>query len=103
MLGALLDHAADQLTIPDTADLRRDLRLLGQAVDNDLRHPQTQALLGTMVADAPGSSEFADVRTQLWADRWRHAQAIAEHAIERDELPADTDPAALIDMLAGPF
>jgi AcrR family transcriptional regulator len=103
VLGALLDYAADQLPIPDTADLRRDLRLLGQAIDSDLRRPQVYALLCTMVADRPGSSELSDVRTQLWTDRRRHAQAIPQRAIERGELPADTDPAALIDMLAGPI
>lgn len=103
VLGALLDYAADQLPIPDTADLRRDLRLLGQAIDGDLRRPQVHALLCTMVADRPGSSELSDVRTQLWTDRRRHAQAIPRRAIERGELPADTDPAAVIDMLAGPI
>jgi AcrR family transcriptional regulator len=103
VLGALLDWAADQLPIPDTADLRRDLRLLGQAIDSDLRRPQVQALLCTLVADRPGSSEFSDVRSQLWEDRLRHAQAIPRRAIGRGELPADTDPAALIDMLAGPI
>lgn len=103
VLGALIDYAADQLPIPDTADLGRDLRLLGHAIDSDLRRPQALALLRTMIADRPGSSEVSDVRTQLWTDRRRHAQAIPRRAIERGELPADTDPAAVIDMLAGPI
>jgi AcrR family transcriptional regulator len=103
VLGALLDYAADQLPIPDTADLRRDLHLLGQAIDTDLRRPQAHALLCTLVADRPGSSELSDVRTQLWTDRRRRAQVIARRATDRGELPADTDPAAVIDMLAGPI
>jgi AcrR family transcriptional regulator len=103
VLGALLDYAADQLTLPDTADLRRDLLLLGRAIDSDLGRPQAHALLCTMVADRPGSSELSDVRTQFWADRWRQAQAIPRRAIERGELPAGTDPAAVIDMLVGPI
>jgi AcrR family transcriptional regulator len=103
VLGALLDYAADQLPLPDTADLRRDLHLLGQAIDSDLRHPQKHALLSTMVADGLGSGEFSNVRTQFWTDRWRNAQAIPRRAIERGELPPDTDTAALIDMLVGPI
>ena len=103
VLEALLNYAADQMPIPDTADLHRDLVLLGQAIDSDLRRPQVHALLCTIVADRPGSSELSDVRTQLWTDRRRHAQAIPRRAIERGELPADTEPAALIDMLAGPI
>jgi AcrR family transcriptional regulator len=103
VLAALLDYAADQLPIPDTADLRRDLLLLGQAIDSDLRRPQAHALVYTLVADRPGSSELSDVRTQLWADRLRQAQAIPRRAIERGELAADTDPAAVIDMLVGPI
>jgi AcrR family transcriptional regulator len=103
VLGALIEYAADQLPIPDTADLRRDLHLLGQAIDSDLRSPQAHALLCTLVADRPGSSELSDVRTQLWADRLRQAQAIPQRAVQRGELAADIDPAVVIDMLVGPI
>jgi AcrR family transcriptional regulator len=103
VLGALLDYSFDQVAIPDTADLCRDLGLLGQAMDSSLARPQVRALLGTMVADRAGSSELSDVRAQFWTDRLRHAQAIPRRAIERGELPADTDQAAVIDMLAGPI
>jgi AcrR family transcriptional regulator len=103
VLAALLDYAADQLQLPDTGDVRSDLHLLGQAIDTDLRNPQAHALLHTLVADRPGSSELSDVRAQLWADRWRQAQAIPRRAIERGELAADTDLAAVIDMLVGPI
>ena len=103
VLAALHGYAFDQFAIPDTADLGRDLRLLGQAMDSALDRPQVRALLGTMVADRPGSSELSDVRTQFWADRLRHAQAIPQRAIQRGELPAGTDPAAVIDMLGGPI
>jgi AcrR family transcriptional regulator len=103
VLAALLDYAADQLSIPDTADLRRDLHVLGQTIDSDLRQPQAHALLHMLVADRPGSSELSDVRAQLWADRLRRAEAIPQRAIQRGELPADTDAAAVIDMLVGPI
>jgi AcrR family transcriptional regulator len=103
VLAALLGYAADQLPIPDTADLRRDLSLLGQGIHRDLGRPQVHALLATMVADRPGSSELSDVRAQFWADRWRLPQAIPRRAIQRGELAADTDPAAVIDMLVGPI
>jgi AcrR family transcriptional regulator len=103
VLAALLDYANDQLSIPDTADLRCDLHLLGQAIDSDLSRPQAHALLYTLVADRPGSSELSDVRTQLWADRLHQAEAIPRRAVERGELPAGTDPAAVIDMLVGPI
>lgn len=103
VLAALLDRTDDQVPIPDTADLRRDLSLLGQAIDSYLSLPQVHALQATMVADRPGSSELSDLRTQLWADRLRQAQAIPRRAIERGDLPADTDPYAPIDMLVGPI
>jgi len=103
VLTALLDYAADQLPIPDTADLRRDLHLLGQDIDSDLSRPQAHALMYTLVADRPGSSELSDVRAQLWADRLQHARAIPRRAIQRGDLAADTDPAAVIDMLVGPI
>jgi len=103
VLATLLDYAADQLPIPDTGDLRRDLHLFGQALDSDLRRPQAHALVYTLVADPPGPSELSDVRSELWADRLHLAQAIPRRAIERGELAVDTDPAGVIDMLAGPI
>jgi hypothetical protein len=54
-----------------------------------------------MVADGPGSSELSEFRTQLRADRLSHAHAIPQRAIERGELPADAEQAALIGMLVG--
>jgi AcrR family transcriptional regulator len=103
VLAALLGQTDDQVPIPDTADLRRDLSLLGQAIDSYLSRPQVHARLATMVADRSGPSELSDVRAQLWADRLRLPQAIPRRAIQRGELAADTDPAAVIDMLAGPI
>ena len=103
VLAALLDQTGDRVPIPDTGDLRRDLSLLGQAIDSYLSRPQVHTLQATMVADRPGSSELSDVRTQLWADRLRQAQAIPQRAVQRGDLAADIDPAALIDMLVGPI
>jgi AcrR family transcriptional regulator len=103
VLAALLDYADDQLAMPDSADLRIDLQLLGRAIDSDIGRPQAHTLLYALVADRPGSSELSDVRTQLWADRLRQAQAIPQRAIQRGELAADTDLAAVIDMLVGPI
>ncbi|HUN32787.1 MAG TPA: TetR/AcrR family transcriptional regulator [Trebonia sp.] len=103
VLAALLDQTDDQVPIPDTGDLRRDLSLLGLAIDSHLSRPQVHTLLATMVADPPGSSELSDVRTQLWADRLHQAQAIPRLAIQRGELATDTDPAGVIDLLAGPI
>jgi hypothetical protein len=54
-----------------------------------------------LVADRSGSSQLSDVLNQLWADRLRLPQAIPRRAIQRGELAADTDAAAVIDMLAG--
>jgi AcrR family transcriptional regulator len=103
VLAALLDQTADHVPIPDTADLRGDLSLLGQAIDSYLSRPQVHARLATMIAERSGSSELSDLRAQLWAERLHHAQAIPRQAIQRGELPPGTDPAAVIDMLAGPI
>jgi len=72
------------------------LRSLGnRALPNNL-----PAQLSTFIGRA---RELSDVRAQLWADRRRRAQAIPRRAIQRGELAPDTDPAAVIDMLAGPI
>jgi AcrR family transcriptional regulator len=98
----LADFLAAQ-PLPDTGDLESDLVAALRAWVRTARNTATGRALVGLVAEAQTDPELA----VAWRDRvvvptraqHRH---IIEHAIDRGEIPADSDPEILVDMLYGP-
>jgi hypothetical protein len=55
------------------------------------------------VAASTTSSEVAEGTTAFWRDRLALTSVIVERAIERGEIPKDTDPNLVIETLIGPI
>jgi len=100
---ALTTEGDEAFPVPDTGRLDEDLRGLGHAIDGYLERPYVHALLATMAAGGRGHDSLADLRAQFWADRLGRAHAIVMRAADRGEIPGRTDPAGMIDLLAGPI
>ena len=100
---ALLERSRPLSPTPDTGALRTDMeRLLleGAAL---VRTPAVRALFEVLIDDARDpSSDVANARDQFWAAHLEEAHGIVARAIGRSELPPDTDPAALVDLVIGP-
>jgi AcrR family transcriptional regulator len=100
---ALLERSRPLSPTPDTGALRTDLaRLLldGAAL---VHTPAVRALFEVLLSDATEpSSELAAARDRFWAAHLEEARGIVERAVARAELPPETDPAALIDLVVGP-
>jgi AcrR family transcriptional regulator len=100
---ALLDRSRTLSPTPDTGALRTDLeRLLldGAAL---VHTPPVRALFEVLLAhSADLSTEVAAARDRFWAAHLEEARGIVDRAVARSELPAGTDPAALIDLVIGP-
>ena len=56
-----------------------------------------------MYSDASQLPEIAEARRRVFADRFRRAEPVITRAIERGELPAETDPVELLKTLAAPI
>lgn len=65
--------------------------------------PIGQAVLAAMLSDAARLPEIADARKRIFSDRLRRAEPVIARAVERGELPADTDPGELLKTLAAPI
>ena len=100
---ALLERSRTLTPTPDTGALRTDLeRLLldGAAL---VHTPPVRALFEVLLADSTDMSpEVAAARDRFWAAHLEEARGIVDRAVARGELPAGTDPAALIDLVIGP-
>lgn len=85
---------------PAGDDIVEDLRATMRALIEYLNTPQGSALV--RLSTTPVSPEFDAERTAYWHDRLDRSADVVRHGIETGQLRADTDPALVVDALAGP-
>ncbi|GAA5190495.1 TetR/AcrR family transcriptional regulator [Rugosimonospora acidiphila] len=92
-----------EVSLPDTGDVRADLRRATLAVAAGLREPRTRALIAELVAYGARHDDLGAFLRELWARRRQATGELIERGIAGGQLPAGTDPALLIDALTGPL
>ncbi|KOG87000.1 TetR/AcrR family transcriptional regulator [Streptomyces varsoviensis] len=102
VVDALAEHFTTDIPTPDTGALESDLRALAQALVQSMTDPVGKAVQTAMLSDAGRLPEVAEARRRVFADRIRRAEPVVVRAVERGELPAETDPAELFGTLAAP-
>nr|WP_309244467.1 TetR/AcrR family transcriptional regulator [Micromonospora parastrephiae] len=96
--------AHGKLPVLDTGTLRGDLTLLFQAVAHALRHPLASQIIPDLLAEAARNPSIdATLRQVLHARQQDIGGRLVSRAVQRGELPADTDPDAAIDLIVGPL
>lgn len=96
--------AHGKLPALDTGTLRGDLTLLFQAVAHALRHPLASQIIPDLLAEAARNPSIdATLRQVLQARQQDIGGRLVGRAVQRGELPADTDPDAAIDLIVGPL
>ena len=75
----------------DTGSLRGDLLAILRAITETMTGPTGQILTGVMIAMQRDSELAEAVRTSILQDRQHIIQRMLDRAIDRGELPADTD------------
>jgi AcrR family transcriptional regulator len=100
---ALVGAASEHIHVPDTGSVDSDLLLLARAVQAVLSAPQGAAILTGLIVGGLASAELAGVMRQYWAVRLEAISVIVDRAVSRGELPAGTNPAALMRTLAAPL
>ncbi|MDG4780310.1 TetR/AcrR family transcriptional regulator [Micromonospora sp. WMMD961] len=96
--------AHGKLPALDTGTLRGDLALLFQAVAHALRHPLASQIIPDLLAEAARNPSIDEIlRRVLHARQQEIGGRLVTRAVQRGELPADTDPDAAIDLIVGPL
>ncbi|RKT82394.1 DNA-binding transcriptional regulator, AcrR family [Saccharopolyspora antimicrobica] len=103
VVDALAEHVAADIPVPDTGAVDTDLRELARSLVGTMTSPSGQAILAAMFSDAVRLPEIADARTRVFDDRFRRAEPVITRAIERGDLPADTDPEEVLRALVAPI
>jgi AcrR family transcriptional regulator len=100
---ALLERGRPLSPTPDTGALRTDLEQLLLEGGALLRTPPVQALLEVLLTQsAHPTPEIERARDRFFAAHLEEARTIVQRAIARSELPAGSDPAALVELVIGP-
>ncbi len=100
----LLDTAQQMGLDPtpfDTGSLRSDLVELLTELARKMRETEAGRILPSVVAEARVRPEMRELLTAWIHDRRRRPHEIVGRAIDRGELPRDTDAELLLDLLGG--
>lgn len=96
--------AALGVPAPATGSLRGDIRMLLELTARALRHPVASQIIPDLLAEASRNPEIAETLQTALRDTQRGiASTIVDSAVERGELPADTDRQLALDLIAGPL
>jgi AcrR family transcriptional regulator len=100
--AAIGELAAAENPLPDTGSLEGDLTALLTQIVDLLRRPEIERVARASVALSSDDPDQAQARTAFYRMRAAGSAQVAVRAIERGELPAETDPEAVIEQLVAP-
>jgi AcrR family transcriptional regulator len=105
VLDALLSEWDTATPDPgDTGSLAGDLRALMIPWTRELAAKPYGRVIAALVSSAQADPEFArEYRTHFVGPRREHGRTAFGRAIERGEIPGDTDVEVALDLLYGPF
>jgi AcrR family transcriptional regulator len=95
--------AGTAIPVPDTGSIGEDLQALARAVGAILSDPGGAAITRALIVGGLASPEIAGLMSQFWAGRLAAISVIVDRATARGQLPAGTDPAALMHAMAAPL
>ncbi|WP_230881821.1 TetR/AcrR family transcriptional regulator [Planomonospora sp. ID91781] len=103
VVDAITDRIAVDVPMPDTGSIHSDLGRLARSLVATLTSATGQAIIGTMLVGAAHVPEIAEIRRRFFADRISRTEPVIRRAVQRGELPEDTDPAELVKTLIAPI
>ncbi|QLH23035.1 TetR-like C-terminal domain-containing protein [Streptomyces sp. Rer75] len=104
--GVVLDLLAERsatLPTPDSGDFRRDLHELSQAIGDFTEALRNRNVIQGLLAAAAHDPRVEEIVRGAFVGRTEQVTRIVRHAIDRGELPADTDAKDVIAALGAPF
>jgi AcrR family transcriptional regulator len=102
ILDVLLAASERTLPVPDTGTLHGDLTAFAVELIEYLDTPLGEGLLRALpfVTD---SDDVSEARKTFWETRYRAATTMISRAVQRGELPPDTDARFAIELLIAPI
>ncbi|MGB3486249.1 MAG: TetR/AcrR family transcriptional regulator [Mycobacterium sp.] len=102
IVETLLAHSRRTIPVPDTGSIRTDLTDLTCAVADYLTTPAGKAW-SHVLASSGDETRWAQIRFDFWNTRLNTMRITVDRAVERQEIPADTDPRLVLEALIAPL
>ncbi len=104
VLEVVAEVAGQSLTPSDTGSLRGDLELVLRVISRALAHPLASQIVPDLLAEAARNPKIAEtLQLALRSAQTDVAAQLIGRAVERGELPTDTDPDLVVDLIVGPL
>jgi AcrR family transcriptional regulator len=95
--------ATDVVRFPDTGNLRDDVRGLARSLVNAFENTRAGKMMPVMTFERRRYPELDDRYRKFLADRKARTRAVLRRAVDRGELPDDTDIGVMSSTLVGPI
>ncbi|MEU8681255.1 TetR/AcrR family transcriptional regulator C-terminal ligand-binding domain-containing protein [Streptomyces sp. NPDC048611] len=99
----LLTELSSDVPLPDSGSLPEDLRALARSIAAFYGEARMSGLIEAVVSAAARDPQAASVLRSFFGERLALAGRMVRRAVDRGELPADTDPEELMSALGAPF
>ena len=104
LVMAACSHMSEGMVpVPGSGNVRTDLLAIARSYARMLLRTRVGRAIPMMVAAKAQNSELARAHDEFVAARRAITIAVVQSAMDRCELPADTDPALVTDLLTGPI
>lgn len=95
--------AAPEIPHADTGSLRGDVVVIIKGLRDKFHGTQAGRLLPSVLAEAAVNPEMREAMSGFVLERREPSKAALRRAVDRGELPPDTDLELLLDLLGGPI
>ncbi|MFJ3951597.1 TetR/AcrR family transcriptional regulator [Streptomyces sp. Je 1-4] len=99
----LLTELSSDVPLPDSGTLPGDLRELARSIAAFFAEARMSCLIEAVVSAAARDAQAAAVLRSFFGERLTLAGRMVQRAVDRGELPADTDPEEVMSALGAPF
>jgi len=103
LVDALTAWSFEALPAPDSGSIETDLHALGRSLAAQLNDGIGRAIAGAVLTAGLRSPQLAEATRRYFEQQAIRATPIVARAVERSELPADTDPDALLGTFRAPL
>ncbi|WP_198346362.1 MULTISPECIES: TetR/AcrR family transcriptional regulator [Nocardioides] len=103
LLDAIATLAESEIPVPDTGDFVEDMRAFARTIAATITGQDGGAVVRGLFLGATESAAVRDFLHGFWATRFAQVRPLVQRAVERGELPADTDADEVIKHLGAPL
>jgi AcrR family transcriptional regulator len=94
---------ADEIAFPDTGNVRDDVRALAGALIKAFKNSDAGRVMPVMVVERRRYPELDEGYRRFLSDRKARTRKMLRRAVDRGELPPETDVEVMSSMLVGPI